>query len=148
MLMSNNWREHELFTVKEVTEYDEEWKKTNSYRYAHFCSNVIDLSNEELAAFVERTIKSLRDRQEFIAKVRSIPLETIKNDLDPKVYKLIEHWGITDLYELRRNVHRRYDGTVTSRIAGIAKVKGTEILNVLDKHGIPIDSSVYGDRWE
>jgi hypothetical protein len=148
MLMSKNWREHELFTIKQVTEYDEEWKKTGSYKYAHFCSSIIDLSNQELDVFIERTIKSLRSRQEFIAKVRNIPLETIKDDLDPKIYKLIEHWEITDLYELRRNVHRRWDGTVTSRIAGIAKVKGTEILNVLEKHGIPIDNSMYGDKWE
>ncbi len=146
--MTNNWREHVLFTIKEVTEYDENWNKTGGYRYAHFCSNIIDLSNEKLNAFIERTIKSLRDRQEFITKVRSIPLETIRDDLDPKIYKLIEHWGITNLYELRRNVHRRWDGTVTSRIAGIAKVKGTEILNVLEKHGIPIDNSMYGDKWE
>ncbi len=148
MLMTNNWREHELFTIKQVTEYDENWKKTGGYKYAHFCSNIIDLSNEELNTFIERTIKSLRDRQEFITKVRSIPLETIKDDLDPKIYKLIEHQGITNLYELRRNVHRRWDGTVTSRIVGIAKVKGTEILNVLEKYGIPIDNSMYGDKWE
>ena len=146
--MSKNWREYELFTIKEVTEYDENWNETGGYRYAHFCSNIIDLSNEELDVFIERTIKSLKDRQEFIAKIRSIPLETIKNDLDPKIYKLIEYWEITNLYELRRNVHRRYDGTVTSRIAGIAKVKGTEILNVLEKHGVPIDNSMYGDKWE
>jgi hypothetical protein len=146
--MSENWRKHELFSINQVTEYNEQWGQTGSYRYAQFCSNVIDLSNEELDAFIERTIKSLRDRQEFIAKVRSIPLETIKDDLDPKIYKLIEHWEITNLYELRRNVHRRWDGTITSRIAGIAKVKGAEILNVLEKHGIPIDNSMYGDKWE
>lgn len=146
--MTNNWREHELFTIYQVTEYDENWRRTGGYKYANFSSNVIDLSSEELDAFIERTIKSLRDRQEFIVKLRSIPLETIKNDLDPKIYKLIEYWGITDLYELRRNIFRRHDGTITSRIAGIAKVKGAEILNVLDKHGIPIDVKMYGDRWE
>ena len=104
------------------------------------------MEDEDLDNFVRKTIKSLKDQQKLIGKLRSIPIEEIENELDPKVFQLLKYSKINNIYDLRRNLSRRYNGEVFSRIVGISKVKGTKILDVLDKRGFA--SNFYAKHWK
>jgi hypothetical protein len=141
-----NQREKELFKVSLVRQYDEIWQYDGSYKYSYFNNELVDLEDDELDCFVKQTIKSLKDQQKLIKKLKNISINSIENDLDPKIYKLLQHWDITNIYYLRRNLYRRYNGEIVSKIPGISTVKGSKILDVLDKHNIP--SNFYTTRWQ
>lgn len=141
-----NERTKDLFKVTLVKQYDEDWRKFESYRYSYFCNEFVDMNEEALDKFIATTIKSLKNQQKLINKLRNIPIETIEKDLDPKIFQLLKHWDIKNIYELRRNLFRRYNGEIISKIAGISTVKGTKILDVLDKHNFP--SNFYTARWQ
>ena len=113
---------------------------------SYFNNELVDLEDDELDCFVKQTIKSLKDQQKLIKKLKNISINSIENDLDPKIYKLLQHWDITNIYYLRRNLYRRYNGEIVSKIPGISTVKGSKILDVLDKHNIP--SNFYTTRWQ
>jgi hypothetical protein len=137
----------DLFTVTKVVEYNEDYTNHSSYKFCHFSSEVLSMSADELGAFVDKTIDFLTKHRDAIARLRSIDVSTVENDLDPKVYKLIVEHGITNIYELRRHIHRRHTGEISSRIVGVAKVKGEQIVKVMEAKGYMIDLYTT-ERWD
>ena len=135
----------DLFAVRQVDTYDGS-KLVESYKYSAFSSQFIDCYPADLDNLVDAIVSSLRRRQLLMKSLQETPISKIKDDLKPNTYKWIEAWGITNLFELRRSLHRRYNGKVSSRIAGIGQKNGTEIINVIEKHGIP--STLFTERWE
>ena len=137
----------DLFAVTKVVEYDEDYIRHTSYKFCHFSSEVLSMDVDELGAFVDKTIGFLTKHRDAIAHLRSIDVSDVEKDLDPKVYKLILDHGITNIYELRRNVHRRHTGEISSRIVGVAKIKGEQIVKVMEDKGYMIDLYTT-ERWD
>ena len=141
-----NERTKDLFKVTLVKQYDDNWKHNGNYKYSYFCNEIIDLNDEALDNFIQTTISSLRDQQKIILNLKNISIDSIENELEPKVFSLLKYNKIANIYELRRNLYRRYNGDVISSISGIGPVKGAKILDVLDSHEFP--SNFYTARWK
>lgn len=137
----------DLFSVTKVVEYNEEYTSHSSYKFCHFSSEVLSMDADELGAFVDKTIGFLTRHRDAIAHLKSIDVSVVENYLDPKVYKLIIDHNIKNIYELRRNVHRRHTGEITSRIVGVAKIKGEQIVKVMEAKGYMIDLYTT-ERWD
>lgn len=136
----------DLFAVTKVLKYND-YRFVGSYKFCHFSSEVLNMDADELGAFVDKTIGFLTKHRDAIAHLRSIDVSDVEKDLDPKVYKLILDHGITNIYELRRNVHRRHTGEISSRIVGVAKIKGEQIVKVMEDKGYMIDLYTT-ERWD
>ena len=136
-----------LFEVTKVTQYNDDYNYLGSYKFCHFSSEVLSMEADELSAFVDKTIGFLTKHRDAIAHLKSIDISAVENDLDPKVYKLIIAHGIKNIYELRRHVHRRHTGEITSRIVGVAKIKGEQIVKVMEAKGYMIDLYTT-QRWD
>ena len=132
----------DLFKVTKVINYG-----ISSYKFCRFSGEVLNMNCDELDNFVNKTINFLIKIKDNIAYLRSINISEIEKDLDPKVYKLIIDFEITNIYELRRNIHRRHTGEVYSRIVGIAKVKGEQIIKVMEAKGYMIDLYTT-EKWD
>lgn len=145
-----NFREYKLFAICKVREFNDEWEDTDSYVYSKFSSEILDLPPEQLEKFLYRTIRCLTDRHQLIKTWRSTPITVLEELLDPKIYKLIAHeeYGVKNIYELRRSIHKYHDGSISSKIPGIAKVKGTKVLEAAEKLFPAFGKSVYTERWE
>lgn len=145
-----NFREYKLFSVIQATEFNDEWKEIESYKYSVFSSEILDLPPEQLEKFVNRTIKCLTDRHQLIKTWRSTPITVLEGLLDPKIYKLISHeeYGVKNIYELRRSIHRYQDGKIYSKIPGIGNVKGIKILEATEKIYPTFNKSIYTERWK
>lgn len=136
----------DIFALHQVDRFDD-GDLMESYKYFHFGSRFINGKPEEMDALVDKIIGVLKAKQEQIRQLRQTPIEAIKDDVSPKTYKWIEKWGITNLYDLRMSIHRRYNGAVHSKIVGIGRKNGTEVANAMEKHGIN-NNSLYTERWE
>jgi len=128
----------DLFKVTKVINYDESYTNRSSYKLCHFSSEVLNMESEQLSEFVDKTVNFLTRLRDAVADLKSIDISEIEKDLDPKVYKLILDHEITNIYELRRNIYRRYTGEIYSRIVGVAKVKGEQIVKVMEAKGYMI----------
>ena len=137
--------ERDVFAVHQVDRF-REGRVSESYRYTAFSSNFLGTTPEELDGLVQKIIISLLDKQALIKKLRATPVILIKDDLSPKTYQKIEDGNIENIYQLRRSIHRRYNGNVLSRISGIGQKNGTEIINALEKHGLWVN--LHTERWE
>ena len=135
----------DVFAVNQVDRY-REGRIFESYRYLSYPSQFLGTDPEELDLFIERLIVSLRERQALIKKLRATPVDIIKDDLSPNTYKKIENGKIENIYQLRRSIHRRYDGNIFSKISGVGKKNGAEIISALEKHNLWVNLST--DRWE
>ena len=142
-----NVREHSVFSIQEVEEFDSNWKVVNTYRYAHFNSAMLNLPPEELETFLARAIKSLTDKYEIIKRLQSTSIEVLKDKIDAKTYKLLVDDGISNLYKLRRNIIRTSNGRIFSYVVGIGKVKGDKILDAVAELDPAFGSSLYVERW-
>jgi hypothetical protein len=136
-----------LFEVKKVHQYNDDYRYLGSYKFCHFSGEVLNMDADELSYFVDKTIEFLTKHRDAIANLRSIDIGVVENDLDPKVYKLIINHGITNIYELRKSVHRRYTGEISSRIVGVAKIKGEQIVKVMEDKGYMIDLYTT-EKWD
>jgi hypothetical protein len=136
----------DIFALHQVDKFDD-INLVESYKYFHFSNKFINGTSEEVDALVDKIIGVLKAKQDQIKQMRQTPIEVIKEDVSPKTYKWIEKWGITNLYDLRMNIHRRYNGVVHSKIVGIGQKNGTEVVDAMEKHGIGRDS-LYTERWE
>lgn len=144
-----NFREYKLFSVIQATEFNDEWKEIESYKYSVFSSEILDLPPEQLEKFLYRTIRCLTDKHQLIKTWRSTPISVLEELLDPKIYKLISHeeCGVKNIYELRRSIHRYQDGTIHSKIPGIGNIKGAKILEAVEKLYPTFSKSIYTERW-
>ena len=134
----------DLFAVRQVDKYDGS-KLADSYIYTSFSGQALRKS-EDFDNLIEEIIGYLRGKQTQKRKLIATPLSVLKDDINPNTYKKIESCGISNMYELRMSIHRRYNGKVTSKIAGIGQKNGTEVINALEKHGVP--SGLFTERWE
>jgi hypothetical protein len=125
----------DLFRVTKVINYDESYATRSSYKFCRFSSEVLNMKAEQLSEFVDKTVSFLTRLRDAVAYLKSIDISEIEKDLDPKVYKLILDHKITNIYELRMNIHRRHTGEIYSRIIGVAKVKGEQIVKVMEAKG-------------
>lgn len=137
----------DLFAVTQAVEYNDDYTHHERYKFCRFSNEVLSMDADELGAFVDKTIGFLTKHRDAIAHLRSIDISAVENDLDPKVYKLILDHGIKNIYELRRNVHRRHTGEVSSRIVNVAKIKGEQIVKVMEAKGYMIDLYTT-ERWD
>ena len=142
-----NIRDNSIFSIQEVIECDDNWNLVNKYNYASFSSSMLDLPFDELDKFITKTIETLTIKHENIKRWRATPIEVLEDKLDPKIYKLIVAHDITNLYELRKNISRCYDGKIRSMIVGIANVKGKAVLDALDEFDPFLGKSLYTERW-
>lgn len=125
----------DIFKVTKVVKYNKKYRESSSYKFCRFSSEVLNMKTEQLSEFVDKTVSFLTRLRDAVAYLKSIDISEIEKDLDPKVYKLIVEHGITNIYELRRNVHRRHTGEASSRIIGVAKIKGEQIVKVMEDKG-------------
>ena len=137
----------DLFTVTKVLEYNEHYRFLGSYKFCHFSSEVLNMEADELENFVNKTIGFLTSHRDAIVRLKGIDVSAIENYVDPLVYKRIIDHGITNIYELRQNVHRRHNGEISSRIVGVAKVKGKQIVKAMEELGYMIDLYTT-KRWD
>ena len=136
----------DIFALHQVDKFDD-INLVESYKYFHFSNKFINGTPEEIDELVNKIIDVLRAKQEQMKQLRQTPIDVIKDDVSPKTYKWIEKWGITNLYDLRMNIHRRNNGVVYSKIVGIGQKNGTEVANAMEKYGIN-NNSLYTERWE
>jgi hypothetical protein len=134
-----------VFAVHQVGKY-REGRVAESYKYLAYSSQFLSASPEELDVLLEKIIGSLLDKKALIKKLRATPVSVIKCDLEPKTYKRIEDGNIANIYDLRRSIHRKYNGNIFSKISGIGKKNGAEIINALEKHGLWIN--LFTEKWE
>lgn len=137
--------EHHLFKVANSKQYDKSGNLIKSQDYVFFSSNFLNLKEDEMNAFVDKTIKALKDKQRLIKRLKETSIEAIKKDIKPGTYKIIKECGITNLYDLRMRLYRRFNGNISSKIVFINLKKGNEILDVLEKNGIP--NNLYTEIW-
>ena len=137
--------EHHLFKVANSKQYDKSGNLIKSQDYVFFSSNFLNLKEDEMNAFVDKTIKALKDKQRLIKRLKETSIEEIKKDIKPGTYKIIKEGGITNLYDLRMRLYRRLNGNIDSKIVFINLKKGNEILDVLEKNGIP--NNLYTETW-
>jgi hypothetical protein len=134
-----------MFAVRQADTYDGS-TLVKSYKYLSFPRQFFGDDTDKVDGLVEKIIKSLQDRQALVKKLRGAPLILIKEDLKPNTYKLIEDHGITNMFELRMILGKRYNGKVSSRIVGIGQKNGTEIINAMEKHGLWVHLTT--EKWE
>ena len=134
-----------LFAVNKAISYNE-----GQYESDIFCSfnhEVLGMDADKFGVFIDRTIYFLKKHRDDIARLRSIDISVLENELDPKVYKTIIKHKITNIYELRRGVHRRHTGEISSHIVGVGKIKGKQIVKVLEAKGYMISLYVT-ESWD
>jgi hypothetical protein len=136
----------DLFEVTKVVEYNDSGRHIGSYNYCHFSSDVINMDAKELSVFIGKTIDCLTAHRDSIDRLRNIHINVLEDDLDPKLYQLIVNNHITNVYDLRKKLHRRYSGEIISNVAGVAKVKGEKIIKAMEEKGYMINLYTT-ERW-
>jgi hypothetical protein len=140
----NMERSEDLFRVVKVEKYDEKYRPLSSYNYCTLSNEIVDMEPTILYDFVDKTINALNEYRNNINFLRKIDISAIKNDIDPKIYNIIVANKITNIYDLRKKIHRRYYGEIISYIPGIGKVKGEPIIKAMEEKGYMISLYTIG----
>lgn len=128
---------HDLFELRKVTEYDKtSQQRIEKYSYAFFGGDLLRGEDADLESFFDRTINLLNSKREFIKKLKSTSIDVIKNDIGPKIYEILKHNGINNIFDVRMNIHRSIVNRIYSHVPGIGPTKGKKIIEALEKHGL------------
>ena len=118
------------------------WHDTRNVS-ANFSYSLKYASDEQIDAYFNDLLKVINDKRKQIKKLKSIQIESIKDDLDAKIYNSLVDFGIKNMFNLGSSLSNHPQKGVISRISNIGTVKGEKIVEVMNKYGYPTSREIF-----